>query len=217
MKVPAYQNQVGYQAANAQAVTVATPLAEASRNKDWTDVAAAGHIMRGIAQVKNTWGQLKNPSTGQKQKQSSADNDPAKFSGFSSPERGNLLAFGRQEAFQSANTQAGGALTAVEKLDDFFGRQARQLALTPQQADSHLLAQDYAIIRREVGRVHCITSALSYFDGYRADRLPQNLLQAQRDYFGAHTYERVDKPRGEFFHTNWTGHGGNTTANTYIA
>ncbi len=63
----------------------------------------------------------------------------------------------------------------------------------------------------------CITSALSYFDGYRADRLPQNLLQAQRDYFGAHTYERVDKPRGEFFHTNWTGHGGNTTANTYIA
>ena len=63
----------------------------------------------------------------------------------------------------------------------------------------------------------CITAALSYFDGYRNGRLPQNLLQAQRDYFGAHTYERVDKPRGEFFHTNWTGHGGSTTANTYIA
>ena len=63
----------------------------------------------------------------------------------------------------------------------------------------------------------CITSALSYFDGYRAERLPANLLQAQRDYFGAHTYERVDKPRGEFFHTNWTGHGGSTTANTYMA
>ena len=63
----------------------------------------------------------------------------------------------------------------------------------------------------------CITAALSYFDGYRNARLPQNLLQAQRDYFGAHTYERVDKPRGEFFHTNWTGHGGSTTANTYIA
>jgi 6-phosphogluconate dehydrogenase len=62
-----------------------------------------------------------------------------------------------------------------------------------------------------------ITSALAYFDGYRTDRLPANLLQAQRDYFGAHTYERVDKPRGEFFHTNWTGRGGNTTANTYIA
>ena len=63
----------------------------------------------------------------------------------------------------------------------------------------------------------CITSALSYFDGYRSERLPANLLQAQRDYFGAHTYERVDKPRGEFFHTNWTGHGGSTTANTYMA
>ena len=63
----------------------------------------------------------------------------------------------------------------------------------------------------------CITSALSYFDGYRSERLPQNLLQAQRDYFGAHTYERVDRPRGEFFHTNWTGKGGSTTANTYMA
>ncbi len=62
-----------------------------------------------------------------------------------------------------------------------------------------------------------ITAALAYFDGYRAARLPANLLQAQRDYFGAHTYERVDKPRGEFFHTNWTGHGGDTAASTYIA
>ncbi|MDR2434019.1 MAG: decarboxylating NADP(+)-dependent phosphogluconate dehydrogenase [Treponema sp.] len=60
-----------------------------------------------------------------------------------------------------------------------------------------------------------LTSALSYFDGYRSERLPANLLQAQRDYFGAHTYERVDKPRGEFFHTNWTGHGGSTSASTY--
>ena len=58
-------------------------------------------------------------------------------------------------------------------------------------------------------------SALSYFDGYRAERLPADLLQAQRDYFGAHTYERVDKPRGEFFHTNWTGEGGTTAASTY--
>nr|AGS52979.1 6-phosphogluconate dehydrogenase, decarboxylating [uncultured bacterium contig00030] len=58
-------------------------------------------------------------------------------------------------------------------------------------------------------------SALSYFDGYRSERLPANLLQAQRDYFGAHTYERIDKKRGEFFHTNWTGHGGNTSASTY--
>jgi len=60
-----------------------------------------------------------------------------------------------------------------------------------------------------------LSSALSYFDGYRSERLPANLLQAQRDYFGAHTYERLDKPRGEFFHTNWTGHGGSTSASTY--
>ncbi|GHV94465.1 6-phosphogluconate dehydrogenase, decarboxylating [Spirochaetia bacterium] len=60
-----------------------------------------------------------------------------------------------------------------------------------------------------------LTSALAYFDGYRSERLPANLLQAQRDYFGAHTYERVDKKRGEFFHTNWTGHGGMTSASTY--
>ncbi len=63
--------------------------------------------------------------------------------------------------------------------------------------------------------VPAFASALSYFDGYRAARLPANLLQAQRDYFGAHTYERVDKPRGEFFHTNWTGRGGATAASTY--
>src|SRR5690554_911927 len=60
-----------------------------------------------------------------------------------------------------------------------------------------------------------ITSALTYFDGYRTARLPANLLQAQRDYFGAHTYERLDKPRGEFFHTNWTGRGGDTSSTTY--
>jgi len=57
--------------------------------------------------------------------------------------------------------------------------------------------------------------ALTFYDGYRCGRLPANLLQAQRDYFGAHTYERVDKPRGEFFHTNWTGRGGATAASTY--
>jgi len=58
-------------------------------------------------------------------------------------------------------------------------------------------------------------SALSYFDGYRSERLPANLLQAQRDYFGAHTYERIDKKRGEFFHTDWTGHGGKVASTTY--
>lgn len=59
------------------------------------------------------------------------------------------------------------------------------------------------------------SSALAYFDGYRTERLPANLLQAQRDYFGAHTYERTDRPRGEFFHTDWTGHGGKTASSTY--
>jgi len=63
--------------------------------------------------------------------------------------------------------------------------------------------------------VPAFMTALAYFDGYRAARLPANLLQAQRDYFGAHTYERLDKPRGEFFHTNWTGRGGTTSASTY--
>jgi 6-phosphogluconate dehydrogenase len=59
------------------------------------------------------------------------------------------------------------------------------------------------------------STALAFFDGYRAGRLPANLLQAQRDFFGAHTYERVDQPRGQFFHTNWTGHGGRVSSTTY--
>jgi 6-phosphogluconate dehydrogenase len=63
--------------------------------------------------------------------------------------------------------------------------------------------------------VPTIGSALAFYDGYRHERLPANLLQAQRDYFGAHTYERVDKPRGQFFHTNWTGRGGTVSASTY--
>jgi len=63
--------------------------------------------------------------------------------------------------------------------------------------------------------VPAFSTALAFFDSYRNAVLPANLLQAQRDYFGAHTYERVDKPRGEFFHTNWTGHGGTTASSTY--
>ena len=63
--------------------------------------------------------------------------------------------------------------------------------------------------------IPAFSTALAYFDGYRSERLPANLLQAQRDYFGAHTYERIDKPRGEFFHTNWTGRGGTTASSTY--
>ena len=63
--------------------------------------------------------------------------------------------------------------------------------------------------------VPAMSTALSYYDGYRNARLPANLLQAQRDYFGAHLYERIDRPRGEFFHTNWTGHGGDTSSSSY--
>jgi 6-phosphogluconate dehydrogenase len=63
--------------------------------------------------------------------------------------------------------------------------------------------------------VPAMSSALAFFDGYRRESLPANLLQAQRDYFGAHTYQRVDGPRGEYFHTNWTGHGGNVTSTVW--
>ncbi|MDD4150801.1 MAG: decarboxylating NADP(+)-dependent phosphogluconate dehydrogenase, partial [Bacteroidales bacterium] len=63
--------------------------------------------------------------------------------------------------------------------------------------------------------VASMSAALAYYDAMRTDNLPANLLQAQRDYFGAHTYERIDKPRGEFFHTNWTGEGGDTISTTY--
>ena len=64
--------------------------------------------------------------------------------------------------------------------------------------------------------VPSMAAALNYYDSYRSARLPANLLQAQRDYFGAHMYERVDKPRGEFFHTDWTGRGGKTASTTYV-
>lgn len=63
----------------------------------------------------------------------------------------------------------------------------------------------------------CFSTSLAFFDGYRSERLPANLLQAQRDYFGAHTYERIDHPRGKFFHTNWTGTGGNVSSSSYVA
>jgi 6-phosphogluconate dehydrogenase len=63
--------------------------------------------------------------------------------------------------------------------------------------------------------VPAMSSALAFYDGYRRERLPANLLQAQRDYFGAHTYQRMDRPRGEYFHTNWTGHGGDVTSTVW--
>jgi 6-phosphogluconate dehydrogenase len=77
----------------------------------------------------------------------------------------------------------------------------------------------YVVARAvEIGiPVPAMASALTYYDGYRHERLPANLLQAQRDYFGAHTYERIDRERGQFFHTNWTGRGGEVTAGSYTA
>lgn len=65
--------------------------------------------------------------------------------------------------------------------------------------------------------VPAFSSALAYYDGYRSARLPANLLQAQRDYFGAHSYERLDRPRGEFFHTDWVGSGGKVASTSYEA
>jgi 6-phosphogluconate dehydrogenase len=92
-------------------------------------------------------------------------------------------------------------------LDDFFRAAVRQA-----QAGWRKVVAGAA----ELGvPTPAFASALSYYDGYRSARLPANLLQAQRDYFGAHTYERVDRPRGEFFHTDWTGHGGKVSSNTY--
>jgi 6-phosphogluconate dehydrogenase len=74
-----------------------------------------------------------------------------------------------------------------------------------------------ALAARKGIPVPAFSTALAFYDSYRCERLPANLLQAQRDYFGAHTYERLDQPRGQFFHTNWTGHGGTTASGTYTA
>jgi 6-phosphogluconate dehydrogenase len=92
-------------------------------------------------------------------------------------------------------------------LDDFFATEIKQAEAGWRKA---------VIIGVELGiSTPSFSSALAFYDGYRSERLPANLLQAQRDYFGAHTYERVDKPKGEFFHTNWTGHGGNIASTIY--
>jgi len=94
-------------------------------------------------------------------------------------------------------------------MDDYFAETISQLVPAWREVIS------YAV---KVGiPVPAFASALSYFDGYTTESLPANLLQAQRDYFGAHTYERTDMPRGQFFHTNWTGKGGNTSSSAYNA
>jgi 6-phosphogluconate dehydrogenase len=94
-------------------------------------------------------------------------------------------------------------------LDDFFSTALNKYGWSWRKAVIHGI---------EIGvPMPAFSTALSFYDGFRTERLPANLLQAQRDFFGAHTYERVDKPRGEFFHTNWTGRGGRVSSSTYNA
>ena len=94
-------------------------------------------------------------------------------------------------------------------LDDFFRGEILKAEQGWRRVVSH--AAEFGI------PAPCFSTSLSFFDGYRSSRLPANLLQAQRDFFGAHTYERVDQPRGQFFHTNWTGTGGDVSSSTYNA
>jgi 6-phosphogluconate dehydrogenase len=94
-------------------------------------------------------------------------------------------------------------------LDDFFSSALNKYQASWRKAIVHAI---------EIGvPTPAFSTALAFYDGYRTERLPANLLQAQRDFFGAHTYERVDKPRGEYFHTNWTGRGGRVSSTTYNA
>jgi 6-phosphogluconate dehydrogenase len=94
-------------------------------------------------------------------------------------------------------------------LDDFFSSALNKYGWSWRKAIVHAI---------EIGvPTPAFSTALAFYDGYRTERLPANLLQAQRDFFGAHTYERVDKPRGEYFHTNWTGQGGRVSSTTYNA
>ena len=95
-------------------------------------------------------------------------------------------------------------------LDDFFSQTLERAIRMPGGAPLCRRSRAACPRRRSPPR-------LAFFDGYRTARLPANLLQAQRDFFGAHTYERVDKPRGQFFHTNWTGRGGRVSSGTYNA
>ena len=92
-------------------------------------------------------------------------------------------------------------------LDDFFVRAVR---------NAESAWRKTCVLGVEQGiPLPAMSAALSFFDGYRRGRLPANLIQAQRDYFGAHTYERLDRPRGEYFHTDWTGQGGDVASGRY--
>ncbi len=112
----------------------------------------------------------------------------------------------------------------LAKIKDAFDRNPDLANLLMDEFFSHTLNGYQAAWRRAVIQaVECgvptpaFSTALAFFDGFRTERLPANLLQAQRDYFGAHTYERIDKPRGAFFHTNWTGRGGRVSSGSYNA
>jgi 6-phosphogluconate dehydrogenase len=94
-------------------------------------------------------------------------------------------------------------------MDKFFSRAVNKYQASWRKALTHAIKLGVP--------TPAFSTALAFFDGYRAGRLPANLLQAQRDFFGAHTYERVDQPRGQFSHTNWTGHGGRVSSGTYNA
>jgi 6-phosphogluconate dehydrogenase len=106
-----------------------------------------------------------------------------------------------KEAFDK-NPELGNLL-----LDDFFSKTLNEYQGGWRRAA--IRAIEYGV------PTPAFSTALSFFDGFRTARLPANLLQAQRDFFGAHTYERIDKPRGQFFHTNWTGRGGRVSSTTY--
>ncbi len=110
----------------------------------------------------------------------------------------------------------------LDKIKDAFDKDAGLQNLLLDDYFRSVIEENQQAWRKVVARavemgipVPAFSSALAYYDGYRSGQLPANLLQAQRDYFGAHTYERVDKPRGEYFHTNWTGRGGKTASSTY--
>jgi 6-phosphogluconate dehydrogenase len=114
--------------------------------------------------------------------------------------------------------------TFLSKIKDAFDRNGELLNLLMDPFFNGHINEAQASWRKTVGRaieqgipVPAMSSALAFFDGYRNERLPANLLQAQRDYFGAHTYQRVDDPTGKSVHTNWTGRGGHVTAGTYSA
>ena len=94
-------------------------------------------------------------------------------------------------------------------LDPFFNKEVERVNMS--------LREVVATAALQAVTSPCFSAALAFFDGFRSVHLPANLLQAQRDFFGAHTYERTDGPRGKFFHTNWTGKGGNVSSTTYNA